>query len=365
MILNRYIYREILLAFAGVLSVLLLVYVSHRFVRYLAEAAAGLIPVDVILRLLSLQLIKKLQIFIPVAFYIAVLLSLGRLYKDNEIIAMNAGGIGLMTIVGSVFRLSLIFAALTMLLSLYISPEVMSLQDQYKERAREKSDISGIYPGQFRELEKGRRVIYVEDVSPDKRSMKNTFIQVRRKNGTDIVVADTAYQTMDDRTGERTIVLEGGRRYGGEPGKLDFTITEFKRYLLRIEGKNSNRTARHRDIDTLPTIELLQAANKPRHAAELQWRLSLPLSLVVLSLLAVVLARTSSSTGKYAKVVTAILAYFVYSNFIGIARMLVERGDLNPIIGTLPVHGAAIAVFAVMLALEHSHGRWRMVRMRS
>nr|VFK00398.1 MAG: lipopolysaccharide export system permease protein [Candidatus Kentron sp. H]VFK00428.1 MAG: lipopolysaccharide export system permease protein [Candidatus Kentron sp. H]VFK04556.1 MAG: lipopolysaccharide export system permease protein [Candidatus Kentron sp. H] len=363
MILDRYVYRETLSVFIAVLSILLLVYVSHRFVRYLAEAAAGAIPADVIFKLLGLQLLRKLEIFMPIAFYLAVLLSLGRMYQDNEITAMNSGGIGLMTIVGSVFRLSLVFAALTMILSLYISPEIISIQKEYKEKAKEKSDISGIYPGQFREIKGKQRVIYVEAVSPDKRTMENIFIQVRRKNGSDIVVADSAHQRIDKQTRERLIVLEGGRRYAGKPGELDFAITRFKRYTIRAEEKMANKATRRHSVDTLPVSDLLREIHNPRHAAELQWRLSLPLSLVVLSLLAVVLARTSSTGGKYAKLVTAILAYFVYSNLIGIARMLVERGDLNSVIGLLPVHGSVLLVIAVALFMEHSHGTWRIARM--
>nr|VFJ51081.1 MAG: lipopolysaccharide export system permease protein [Candidatus Kentron sp. FM]VFJ55567.1 MAG: lipopolysaccharide export system permease protein [Candidatus Kentron sp. FM]VFK08975.1 MAG: lipopolysaccharide export system permease protein [Candidatus Kentron sp. FM] len=359
MILNKYIYRETLLVFMAVLSILLLVYVSHRFVRYLAEAAAGAIPVDVIFRLLGLQLLRKLEIFMPIAFYISVLLSLGRMHQDNEITAMTSSGIGLTVIVGSIFRLSLIFAALTMILSLYVSPEVMSIQNQYKEKAKEKSDITGIYPGQFREIKRGERVIYVESISPDKRSMQNVFAHIRQKDNSYIVVANSAHQTIDDGTGERFIVLENGSRYTGEPGELDFVITDFKRYTIRIEGKATNKVVHRHRIDTLPTTELLRATNNPHHAAELQWRFSIPLSLIVLSLLAIVLARTSSGGGKYAKLVTAILAYFVYSNLLGIARMLVEQGHLNPAIGLLPVHGAVLLIIAVALIVEHSHGTLR------
>lgn len=352
------------MVFIAVLSILLLVYVSHRFVRYLAEAAAGAIPADVIFRLLGLQLLRKLEIFMPVAFYIAVLLSLGRMHKDNEIAAMNSSGIGPMAIVGNIFRLSLVFAGLTMLFSLYVSPEVMSIQNAYKAEAKQKSDITGIYPGRFREIKKGKRVIYVEDLSPDKRSMQNIFVQVQQKDGGDIVVADSAYQTVDELTEERFIVLEGGRRYAGKPGELDFVITQFKRYRIRLEDKVTDKAAKRRKIDTLPTTELLRAADSPRHAAELQWRLSLPISLIILSLLAVVLARTSSSGGRYAKLVTAILAYFVYSNLIGISRMLVERGDLSPGIGLLPVHGSVMLIIAIALFMEHSHGTWRKARTR-
>jgi len=358
MILSKYIYREILLVFAAVLSILVLVYVSHRFVRYLAEAAAGSIPADVILKLLALKLLSKLEIFVPIAFYIAVLLGLGRMYKDNEITAMKASGLGLVEIAWKVLRLSLIFSAISMFLSLYVTPEVVSLQDEHKEKAKERSDIAGIYPGQFRQMKDGQRVIYVENISPDKRLMRNVFIQAHQVDSNDIVVSDNAYQKVDDNTGERFIILEDGRRYAGKPGDLNYEITRFKRYILRMEEELGEKSSQHRSVDTLPTIELVGVDN-PRYAAELQWRLSLPISLIALSLLAVIFSRTSSRGGKYAKLVTAILAYFVYNNLIGVARMLVERGELNPAIGLFPVHVAVFLIIAAALFMEHTHGTWR------
>ena len=341
----------------AVLSILILVYVSHRFVRYLAEAAAGTIPVGAILELLGIKLLTKMEIFLPASFYMAVLLALGRMYKDNEITAMGIGGIGLITIAWNVFRLSLVFAVLTMFLSLYISPEVVSFEEEKKEKAREEFDITGIYPGHFREIKGKKHVVYVEDVSPDKRSMQNIFAQGLQTDTTDILVANRAHQMMDEHR-KRFIVLEDGRRYTGNPGDLDFTITRFERHTIRVE-ESGNRGGRRHSINTLSTIDLLHGRARPRYAAELQWRLSLPISLVVLSLVAVVLARTSSSGGRYAKLSTAVLAYFLYNNLIGIGRTLIERGDLSPSIGLLPIHGLVILFVVGTLIANHTNGTWR------
>nr|VFK40439.1 MAG: lipopolysaccharide export system permease protein [Candidatus Kentron sp. SD]VFK45901.1 MAG: lipopolysaccharide export system permease protein [Candidatus Kentron sp. SD] len=356
MILNKYLYREILMVFISVLSILILVYVSHRFVRYLAEAAAGTIPVGAILELLGIKLLTKLEIFVPVSFYIAVLLGLGRMYKDNEITAMGSGGIGLVMIAGRVLRLSLVFAAVTMFLSLYVSPEIVSVEEDQKEKARGELDISGIYPGHFREIKKGEYVVYVEDILADRQLMQNIFAQVLREKSRNILVSDTAHQMMDEHR-ERFIVLENGHRYTGNPGALDFTITHFKRHTIRME-EVTNRGGEYHGVDALPSTELLLAEHSPRHAAELQWRLSLPVSLIVLSLIAVVLARTSSSGGRYAKLTAAILAYFLYNNLMGIARTLVERGDLSPLIGLLPVHIVVILFAVAGLMVNHTNGTW-------
>ena len=54
LIIQRYVFREVSQSFAGVLAVLLLVFFSHRFVRFLTEASAGNIAGDLIFTLLAL-----------------------------------------------------------------------------------------------------------------------------------------------------------------------------------------------------------------------------------------------------------------------------------------------------------------------
>ena len=90
LILQRYLFREVAQAFGAVLAVLLLVFLSHRFVRFLTEAAAGQISADLIFVLLALKVAVKLSVLLPLALYIGVLLGLGRMHKDSEIIAMSA-----------------------------------------------------------------------------------------------------------------------------------------------------------------------------------------------------------------------------------------------------------------------------------
>ena len=87
--------------------------------------------------------------------------------------------------------------------------------------------------------------------------------------------------------------------------------------------------------------------------------MSLPLSALLLAVLAVPLARTSPRSGKYGKLFTAVLIYFIYSNFTSVAQKAVERGELDPAIGVWPVHAALTLVIAGML-FSMSGGRQRL-----
>lgn len=357
MILQRYLLREVLQAAAAVLAVLLLIYLSNRFAKILSDAAAGNISADLIFQLLFLKLIQNLEVLIPVALFFGILIGLGRLYNDSEIVAMLANGVGIRRIVYGVLWVSTAVAVVTFGLSVYAAPEMAAAHAKLLARARGEADISGILPGRFRELSGGERILYVEELSPDRRTMRNVFVQVREKGDQNIAVAERAYLSVGQGGDDRYVVLEDGYRYTGEPGTADYVITRFEKHAVRIDEAGSRPA--HLKLDSLSSFELLSAGGAA-YLAELQWRLSLPLSVVVLGMLAVPLSRTSPRQGKYAKLFTAVVVFFIYNNAMGVAQILVERGELSPYVGIWAVHLAAASIAMILIWTQNSP-RWRAV----
>lgn len=360
MIVNRYVFREVLQIFVAVLAVLLMIYVSNRFVRYLAQAASGYISSDVIVQLILLKLAQNMSVLLPLALYLAVLLALGRLYRDSEIIAMAAGGIGVRKLTYALLWFGLGFALLTGSLSLYFSPQAAQLQAIVFEQAKGKAQVSGIQAGRFREFGSGDRVVYVESVTGDGASMSNVFVRVRHRNGQDLIVAERAYPSVQGGDGDRFMVLENGHRYTGEPGQLDFVVTQFERHAVRLDQATASA---RRKLEALSTMELIWQ-DSAASAAEFQWRVSAPISVLVLILMAVPLARTSPRQGRYANLVTAFVLYFLYNNGISIAQKLVEREQLHIAIGVWPVH-AVFALGAICGVFAQSSIGWRWPRLRA
>ena len=354
MILHRYLIREILQATAGVLAVLLFVYLGDRFARFLAVAASGQISGDLVFQLLILKLAQNLEILIPAAFYFGILLGLGRMYKDSEIVAILASGVGVRRLMSSVLWVSVAFAILTLGLSVFASPEMATAHARLLARAKGEAETSGISPGRFREVSGGDRVFYVEELSPDRRTMRNVFVQARRKGAQELAVAKRAYVSVQGRGGDRYVVLEEGYRYTGQPGSADYVVTRFKKYAVRLDEADDE--PEYRKLHSLPTVELLRSESLA-HVAELQWRFSQPISVIILGLFAVPLSRTSPRQGKYAKLFTAVIIFFIYNNAVGVAQKLVERGDLSPWIGVWPVH-LVVALLAVWLFWAQNTPRW-------
>ena len=85
-------------------------------------------------------------------------------------------------------------------------------------------------------------------------------------------------------------------------------------------------------------------------AAEFQWRLAMPISVFILSLLAIPLSEVKPRQGKYARLIPAIFIYIIYANLIFVARVLIQKGSLPAFIGIWWVHGLLLLVALGLLA---------------
>jgi len=361
LIVQRYLIREILHSFFAVFSILLVVAATVMFVRMLAEMSTGVFSSIFVLQILALNLIGKLSMLLPAALYIAVLLALGRLYSDSEVVAMWAGGIGPRRINLSVFRFLLVFAAVTCAVSLYLSPEAWATRDVIWARAKAEAEISGVLPGRFMEFRDGELVAYTESLSADRRVMENVFAKMTLNETEDLLVAKSARFSGNEQETGRYIVLEDGYRYSGSPGNADYTVYRFAKHGFRIDQERSESVTSK--ANATRTSDLLKGEHLA-YAAELQWRISQPISLILLGMLAVPLARTLPRQGKYTKLVMGVAIYFLYGNAVGVMQTFVERGQVNTIVGIWPVH-VAMALLVGSLLYSQSTGRTLRLRKRS
>lgn len=358
LVVSRYLVKEVLQSLVVVLAVLLLIFIGRHFARYLAEAAAGDLPAELILRLLSMLTISASVLLIPFAFFISVLLAFGRLYRDSEMTALAAAGVGVGRVARPVMALAVLLAGLVAWLALYAAPWAAERGLVVREHAEAESDLASIGAGQFREIGADRSVFYVEGLSAERSVMNHVFVQRTTTDTTSIFAANSGYQYVDENSGDRYLVLLDGKRYEGSPGSAEFRIHEYAKASFRIEPEEVR--ARVRKRDAIPTAMLIGSTDK-RDVAELQRRVSMPLSVLLLGLLAVLLSRTSPREGRYARLFGAILIYVIYNNLMGAAQSWVQRGVVEPAIGMWWVHGL-LAITIVWLLGQHYGWRYIIAR---
>ncbi len=340
LIISRYLSREIFYNLTSLTGLLVLIYISHRFMHYLVQAASGALPAEFILKLMGLKLLSDLMLILPLGFFLAILLALGRLYKDNEITALAACGIAVpfKTIVG----LGIIFSLFIGILSLILSPWALTQANLLKKQATTTAEVSNFMAGRFKEFNQGKGIFYIEAI--ENGNMKNVFVQANLPDKYVILVAQHAYQTMQQN--EIFMVLLNGYRYEAPPNSLAYVITQFQEHAIRIPNQLTDN--QNNDISSLSTNELWQKTD-PIYQAELQWRFSLPLSVILLAALAVPLSRTTPRQGQYAKIFAGILIYLIYSNLSHIAQKWVANGDVPVVIGVWWVHLILLIIIVILL----------------
>jgi lipopolysaccharide export system permease protein len=356
LIISRYIAREISQAMAAALTVLLLIYVSNHFVRILGEVDTGHLQANVVVTMLAMRILSSLSILLPLALFLAVLLAFGRFYKDNEAVAMEACGISPRTGLHAVMGFASVIAVLVAVCSLLLVPWSEEQIYQIRDQQQAASVWAGLISGRFVEPRHGPGVIYAERFDARTQSMDNVFIEglmAGPDHRSVVLVARSGRQQSDPRSGGHFLILNDGYRYEGTPGQPDYRITQFNRHALRLSAPPVSRSSRkHRALGTGDLLRL----ETPADIAELQWRVAMPISTLLLGLLAVPLSRTKPRQGRYARLFVAILVYFAYSNLLSASQTWVEQGTLPPLVGLWWVHICLAVLIWVLLARQYGHG---------
>ncbi len=353
-IIDRYIFRETGHTFIAVTGVLLLILIGHQFARVLGKAAADQIPKDAVLVLLGLTSIQFLIVLIPLALFLSIMLALGRLYRDSEMTAIRSCGVSQHQLYRPLISLALILGGLVAWFSLDVGPWARNRIAVLESTARREAAFGEIEPGRFLSADDGESVFYAENVADDG-TFTNVFIQRRVDDRIEVAVADRA-EVRRDSTDQRTLVLYNGRRYEGVPGSAEFRIIKFSEH--GIPARLPPPVFRARDREQLSTAELMQS-NHPKDRVELQWRFSLPIAVILLTLLAVPLARTNPREGRYGRLAIAVLVYLVYSNLLAAARVWTEQGLIPVSVGVWWVHALLLIVAVVLLRRQNRVGARR------
>lgn len=357
LIIFRYLTREILLTMAAVAGVLLLVIMGSRFIRYFSNAAEGEIPASILGTLMLFHLPGFLELILPLAFFLGILLAYGQLYLNSEITVLVACG----TSPNRLLQVSMVPAALVAVLvaacSLWLTPAGALHNEVLIEEQRSQLDFSALTPGRFLDFG-GGRTAYTEAMNEDQSRMQEVFISERQSRGDGtpesvVTRAGTGYQTVDPETGSRFLVLADGERYSVDPGRAEAERLAFGTYAVRLSGAAE---APELDAPEYATTASLLSDDALPARAQLQWRVGLPLMVFILTLMAMPLSRVNPRQGRFAKLLPAIFLYVAYLSLLLAALDAIGRGSWPVAIGMWPVHGGFLVIGLAMMARAQHKG---------
>jgi lipopolysaccharide export system permease protein len=355
-IISRYILRETLQTWLAVTVVLLIILVTNQFAAVLGDAAANRLPRDAILELMALTSVQYLTILVPVGLFLAIMLALARLYHDSEMAAIMACGIGPTGLYRPLLLLGGITAVIVGGISLYVAPAAVGRVVALAEEARREVSLAALEAGRFIPLAQTDAVVYASEVTRDGR-LRDVFVQRRVGERVEVILADEAWQTDAGEDGSRILVFARGHRYEGVPGSPRFRVIGFAEHGIPYRLPDAG--TRPRDPEGQTTMALLRS-EAPADRAELHWRIAVPLTALVLVVIAVPLARTEPRRGRFSGIAPAVLVYLIYANLLAVGRGWLEREQVPPLLGLWWVHLLFLAAAGLMLATHQ--GAWRRLR---
>ncbi|HEU4850547.1 MAG TPA: LPS export ABC transporter permease LptF [Telluria sp.] len=354
MIFQRALRRELLATAGATFTVLFSILVTWSLIKILGLAAGGKVAPGDVIALIAFAALNYLPTVIILTSFISVLAVITRTYRDSEMVVWFASGQSLVGFIRPVLSFGLPLVILTALLSLVAQPWAKQKNDEYIERFEKREDLQKVAPGQFRESAASNRIFFVEGVAGDSAIVQNVFVNTTEASGNTVVVAKEGVIEQDDK-GMRYLVLKNGRRYQGTPGQADFQSMEFERYNMRVAAKVPV-TGVDQAASALPTSQLLVNRN-PFTDAELLWRIALPVTCLLLILLAIPLGFVNPRAGSSANLIIALLIFFSYNNLNKMMEASVRQDKLSLEAAWWPLHLAAalLVVGMFMLRLNVNH----------
>lgn len=354
MILRRYLNEQVVataFAVAGFLTVILM---SGRVIKFFERASNGLISIDLLSAVLLYRLPTFLELILPLALFVGLLLALGRMYLDSEMAVLSAAAVGPQRILQWLLPSVLFFMLLTGMMALWLSPTGIQASNRLYAEQAQRNTFDLIQPGRFQSV--GGSVLYA-DVSDDKTTLRDVVLLQSQQDEQGetrrvIVRAQSATRVFDAELGGQAIELTHGSRVMVAAGAADYEQVNFERYRMRYTTADISQ-AQIDEPSLRSTATLWRAAQQGDAAsqAELGWRFSLLLLVPIIAALALPLAKVSPRQGRYLKLLPAIVLYMSYVVLLIACKNVVAKGQLPAYVFAL-VH-----VFYGLLALRLLSGR--------
>jgi lipopolysaccharide export system permease protein len=157
----------------------------------------------------------------------------------------------------------------------------------------------------------------------------------------EVALAGRARHTVTPDGMLHTITLYNGERFEGVPGSAEFRIVRFAEHTIPVAVPALSDVVNR--VDAQPTSALLHSADSNQRA-ELHWRIAMPTMCIVLTMLAVPLARLRPRQGRYSRVWVAIVIYFLYSNLVAAGKSWIARGTIPEWLGLWWTHAIVVLV---------------------
>ena len=314
MILRRYMTQQVAANTAIVLLFLMALMLGGRLIRYFGIAAEGRLDVGLLFAIIGYNIPTFLELILPLSFFIALMLVLGRMYVDQEMSVLFASGISRGRLTRLMIPLITGLFVFQMGISLLAKPWGLSNSEQIWQTQSLGSLLDLVRPKTF--ISSGNYHLYVDEFDKEKRELKNLYVvqQQTDKSGkiakNDVIITATrAYQVPSkDTDSSMQLDLFQGRRYELGTNQANYNQASFEKYRITLEKPASEKIT-ETNVETQTTAKLLANTQKPEVKAELGYRFTMPWLIIIAAMLATPLAQVRPRQGRWLRLLPSVLIF--------------------------------------------------------
>ena len=358
-IISKYLLKNLIVILIAIFLIISLIIFGNQFVMTAQKSVEHGIPLSELMPIVGFNMLRDLPIILSLSFFLSIIISISQLYRNSEAVVMNSFGIGDRNFMNLIKPLAIVIFLFIFSLSMYAVPWAKNQKSLTEDVTVNASDFSFITEGKFESFKNGEIVFYASDSSSisnsGEQNMEEIFIYVSNKDSPIVVLASEATKYTDSKNESIYLRLKDGLRYEGLPGDENVNILNFDKYDLEIvSGEVQKSLSNFSEIEEKTSIDLFLEGGLLANA-EIQWRLSQPISILILSIIGVLLGKTSPRTGKGVNLLFGVIIFMLYNNGLLVAKNSIESGQLNPLIGLWSIHILMILCMMIFYQLRQGN----------
>jgi len=341
-VISRYLLSNLIIFFFAITFIIVLIVFGNQFVLTVQESLSFGIPIKELMPLVGFNMLRDIPIILTLSLFLSIIITISQLYKNSEAVVMNSIGLGDKNFINLIKPIVFFTFIIIFYLTIFAVPWAKQQKSYAEDETVNASEFSFITEGKFESFKNGEIVFYAAESkvkdNVGEQNMEEIFIYALDNETPVIVLASEAKKYTNAKNNSIYLRLKNGTRYEGLPGNENINILNFEKYDLEIvSGDVQQSIASFSEIEEKNTIDLLREGG-PKANAEIQWRISQPISVLILSIFGVFLGKSSPRTGKGINLIIGVVIFMLYNNALLVAKSAIESGQLSPLIGMWSIH---------------------------
>jgi len=350
-IISRYLLRSLIVFFFAITFIIGLIVFGNQFVLTVQESVTFGIPIKELMPLVGFNMLRDIPIILTLSLFLSIIITISQLYKNSEAVVMNSIGLGDKNFMNLIKPIVFFTFIIIFYLTIFAVPWAKQQKSYAEDETVNASEFSFITEGKFESFKNGEIVFYASESKVNdivgEQNMEEIFIYALDNENPVIVLASEAKKYTDAKSNSIYLRLKNGTRYEGLPSDANINILNFEKYDLEIvSGDVQKSISSFSEIEEKNTIDLLREGGLKANA-EIQWRISQPISVLILSIFGVFLGKSSPRSGKGINLIIGVVIFMIYNNALLVAKNAIESGQLSPLIGMWSIHLLVLLILII------------------